>query len=112
VGEAIVRLCGLGRAWLSPGVGLAALTVLVAALVEVPGDVVVAVAGLVAATVAALAGLWVSRRTWRRDATARPGLDGVLTGGLVLLAALIPFAVNGRFGLLGVSINNDTRLHL
>ena len=62
-----------------------------------------------ALVVAAAAVLWWRPRRERSGGAAARGLPGRV---VVALAFSIPFAVSGRWGLLGVGFNNDLGLHL
>jgi hypothetical protein len=107
-GRAILSLAGRRSwSWLEPGVGLAAVLAVSGLLARAPGhgtSVTVGVAALL--IVAALV-------VWRLPYAAPGALRAALPVAIVLLLALaIPFAVSGRWGLLGVGFNNDLGLHL
>jgi hypothetical protein len=108
IGQAAVLLCGGRRwSWLAPAVGLALLCAVCWGTVRLPGDGVVSAVVVLALTIAALAYLW-----GRVD-----GLGEALRGGwpvalIALLAASLPFAVEGHFGILGTSFNPDMSQHL
>ncbi len=107
LGRAILAASGRESwSWLEPAVGFAALISVAGLLVRLPGGGVTATIGLLALGALGLAGLRIPYR-----------LDGALATGaavsLVLVAVLsIPFAISGRWGLLGVGFNNDLGLHL
>ncbi len=113
VGRAILVLAGSAdgpRAWLAPSVGLGALLSVGGFLARAPGHATTAALGIVALAVIAAALLW-RRDGWRgwSGESLREGLPVALIAALVLS---IPFAVSGRWGLLGVGFNNDLGLHL
>ncbi len=88
-----------------PALGLAALFVLLLVAVRLPGHGATAA---VVALVAAAAGAWFGRGAlrdlpWREVVPVAAGL---------LLLALVPFVVDGRFGPLGQSVNNDLAFHM
>lgn len=106
LGQGALRLFGWRTwSWLAPSVGLSLLMVVAVPAVHVPGrtatTAVVAVV-LVAASAVLLV----------REPALRPPLGGLVAAAPVALLALVPFAVAGRSGTLGVSINNDTAFHL
>jgi hypothetical protein len=108
IGQATVRLCGgRGWSWLSPAVGLALLCAICWGTVRMPGDGVVSALAVAALTIAAVAYLW-SRVEDRGDAL-RSGWPVALGA---LLAASLPFIVEGHFGILGTSFNPDMSQHL
>ncbi len=108
IGAAAMTLCGRREwSWLAPGVGLALLTAICWATVRLPGDGVLSALAALVATFASLAYL-------RGRAE---GLVGALRSGApvaiaALLAASLPFLVEGRFGILGTSFNPDMSQHL
>lgn len=108
IGQAALALCGARHwSWLAPGVGLAVLCAVCWATVRLPGGGVcsaVAVAALVIASVVCLRG-----RVGGGGEALRAGLP-VAVG--ALLAASLPFAVEGHFGILGTSFNPDMSQHL
>jgi hypothetical protein len=106
VGRAALVLCRIKEAaWLSPPVGLAVLMGLVTVAIRLPGHAVTA-AVLAALLTLAAAAVLVLRRV---PPLPREGLwIALLTGA----ALLVPFLANGRFGLPGVSFNNDLSVHL
>ena len=108
VGQAIFVACGR-RAWsaLSPAVGLAALIALAWGTVRLPGE---GVATIIAVGLAAACSLLVVRgRTEGGEEALRLALP---VAGLALLAASLPFLVEGRFGILGTGLNPDMSQHL
>jgi hypothetical protein len=107
-------VCGLGvaaltgqRGWwgAGPAAGLAVLLCVGALASRLPGRELLGplLLGLVilAAAVVALRG----RAAW-------PPWTALATGALAFAVAALPFYVSGRAGLLGVSVNNDTSIHL
>ena len=110
VGRAILALAGGGdsRAWLGPATGFGAVLTVTGFLARAPGHATSATLGVLVLVAAAALVLW---RQPRRGAGSllREGLPVAL---LVALILSIPFAVSGRWGLLGVGFNNDLGLHL
>jgi hypothetical protein len=108
LGQAAVGLCGVRHwSWLSPAVGLALLCAVCWGTVRLPGDGVVSALAVLVLVVAAVAYLW--RRL-------EGGVEAVREGWAVALAALVaaslPFLVEGHFGILGTSFNPDMSQHL
>lgn len=102
-------LAAVGRetwSWLEPAVGLAALFTVAGFFARVPGHAATAGIFILVLLLAALLGV---RREYRLVGALRSGLPVVF---LVLALLAIPFAVNARFGLIGVGFNNDLGLHL
>lgn len=124
VGRALLLIAGRGSwSWLEPAVGLAAVLTVAGVLARVPGHGTSATVGLVLLLLAAGAIVFLLRPTaggpkadaYRPDSAPRRW--EALRGGLpvaiaVALVLSIPFAVSGRWGLLGVGFNNDLGLHL
>jgi hypothetical protein len=108
IGQAAIGLCGVrGWSWLSPPVGLALLCAICWATVRMPGDG--AVSAVVVGALTLASAVFVHRRADR----AWPALRGGLAVGLVaLLAASLPFLVEGHFGILGTGFNPDMSQHL
>jgi hypothetical protein len=108
VGRAVFRACGRRRwSWLSPPVGLAAITAIAWATVRLPGEgtaAAIAIGVLVVVSVAYLVG----RVSGLRSAVA-VGLPALLAA---VLAASLPFIVERRFGILGTGLNPDMSQHL
>ena len=102
VGHAICTAAGgAQRWWAAPGVGLASLIIVAAAAIELPGRAVAAV-GLTAILILASAAF-----LWRRRQL--PGDRAQMIAGLIsLIGASVPFLANGRVGLQGVSLDDDT----
>src|SRR5215217_970611 len=105
LGHGLLKLCGAAWSWTAPAVGLAAAIVAAALAIRLPGAGVTAALLLAALVVGALA-----KRP--RLPPLIPVRGATLVGVIVLASALIPFVVNGRFGLLGISFNDDASRHL
>jgi len=108
IGQAAIGLCG-GRSWswLSPAVGLALLCAVCWGTVRLPGNGVVSAVLVPALTVASVTWLW--GRVEGVGEALRVGWPVALAA---LLAASLPFAVEGHFGILGTSFNPDMSQHL
>jgi hypothetical protein len=109
VGRAILALAGGGasRAWLAPAAGFGALLTVTGFLARAPGHATSATLGALA--IVGAAALFLRRRQQPAPALLREGLPLAV---LVVAILSIPFAVSGRWGLLGVGFNNDLGLHL
>jgi hypothetical protein len=109
VGRAILSLAGEdgSRVWLGPAAGFGAVLTVSGFLARAPGHATAATLGLIA--LVALAALLL----WRRPSRS-PGLlrEALPVAAIVVLLLSIPFAISGRWGLLGVGFNNDLGLHL
>ena len=105
-GQGVLLLAGLERqSWLGPAIGLAALEVVSAIAIKLPGrgtTAAVIVLILLLATI-----VWLVRE--RRFTVPLAALAVVI---LPILAYSIPFVANARVGLPGVSLDNDTASHL
>ena len=108
IGQAAIGLCGARRwSWLAPAVGLALLSAVCWGTVRLPGDGVVSAVVVLALTIAAVVYLR------GRVEGVRPALAAGWPVALIaLLAASLPFAVEGHFGILGTSFNPDMSQHL
>jgi hypothetical protein len=108
LGQAAVSLCGARRwSWLSPPVGLALVCAICWGTVRLPGHGVVSAAVVLVLVVAAVAYLW-----GRVDGGAEAAREGWPVALAALVAASLPFAVEGHFGILGTSFNPDMSQHL
>jgi hypothetical protein len=108
IGQAAVALCGARRwSWLSPAVGLALLAAVCWGTVRLPGQGIVP--ALIVLALAMAAALFLRGRV----EGGREALGAGLPVGLAALAvASLPFAVEGRFGILGTGFNPDMSQHL
>ncbi|HVQ57666.1 MAG TPA: hypothetical protein VMS60_02050 [Solirubrobacterales bacterium] len=108
IGQAAIGLCGWRRwSWLAPAVGLALVCAACWATVRLPGDGVASAVVVALAAVASVVYLW-GRLEGGGDAL-RAGWPVAL---VALLAASLPFVVEGHFGILGTSFNPDMSQHL
>jgi hypothetical protein len=108
LGQAALRLCGVrGWSWLSPPVGLALLCAVCWGTVRLPGDGVVSAVLVLVLVVAAVGYLW-----GRLEGGAEALREGWPVALAALVAASLPFAVEGHFGILGTSFNPDMSQHL
>ncbi|HTT95544.1 MAG TPA: hypothetical protein VMF55_12795 [Solirubrobacterales bacterium] len=108
VGRATFSLAGRREwCWLEPAVGFAAILTVSGILSRAPGHGTSATLGIVGLIVVAAVIAW-------RSGYAAPGAlrVGVATALVVAIVLSFPFAVTGRWGLLGVGFNNDLGLHL
>ena len=133
VGRAVLLLAGRSEwSWLEPAVGFGAVLTATGLFARAPGHGTSATLALIALIVIAAVVVW---RGMPRSRKASAGAEAVPAGhspsagdrlgsrprawreglpvALVVLVVLsIPFAVSGRWGLLGVGFNNDLGLHL
>ena len=108
VGRALLSLAGRRTwSWLEPGVGLAAVLTVTGVLARAPGHGTSVTLGLLLLLAVAAALVW--WLPYEAPGALRTGLPVAL---VVLVVLSIPFAVSGRWGLLGVGFNNDLGLHL
>src|ERR1700710_1204467 len=108
VGRATFSLAGRREwCWLERAVGFAAILTVSGILARAPGHGTSATIGIVVLIVLAAA------VAWRREYAAPGALwVGLATAVVVAVVLSFPFAVTGRWGLLGVGFNNDLGLHL
>jgi hypothetical protein len=108
IGQAAVLLCGARRwSWLSPAVGLALLCAVCWGTVRLPGHGAVSAVVVLVLTVASA--LYLRGRVEGMGEALAAGWPVAL---VALLAASLPFAVEGHFGVLGTSFNPDMSQHL
>jgi hypothetical protein len=107
IGQGVAVLAGAREwVWWAPGAGLCVMVSVAGLLIHAPGDAATVAATLAVLTVAAL-GFRVVRTAL---VAALP--DAVPAALITLAAVLLPFAVSGRTGILGVGQNNDMSAHL
>ncbi|MFN8114381.1 MAG: hypothetical protein U0R51_14425 [Solirubrobacterales bacterium] len=98
----------LAFSWLAPAYGLAVLLVVAGIAIRLPGHATTAAIVLALVTVAAAVWSW-PRSGGRREAA----VVGVPVVAITVLAASLPFAIAGFFGILGVGlVNDDMASHL
>jgi len=108
IGQAALGLCGVRRwSWPAPAVGLALLCAICWGTVRIGGDGILSAVAVAGLTVASIVYLW-GRPAGGAEAL-RAGWPVAL---LALVAASLPFAVEGHFGILGTSFNPDMSQHL
>jgi hypothetical protein len=108
LGQAAIGLCGHRRwSWLSPAVGLALLCAICWGTVRLPGDGAISAIVVLLVVIGSVAYLW---------GRLEGGVEALRAGWpialMALLAASLPFAVEGHFGILGTSFNPDMSQHL
>ena len=108
VGRAVLAVAGRRSwSWLEPGVGFGAILTVTGLLARGPGHGTSASIGVLALVL--VAAFVVYRERFEAAGALRAGLPVALAIAVVLA---IPFAISGRWGLLGVGFNNDLGLHL
>jgi hypothetical protein len=108
IGQAAIMLCGRRRwSWPAPAVGLALLCAICWGTVRMPGNGVVSAVVVLVLTAASIA--YLRGRVEGTGEALRVGWPVALGA---LLAASLPFAVEGHFGILGTSFNPDMSQHL
>ena len=108
VGRALLAFAGRDSwSWLEPAVGFGAILTVTGVLARAPGHGTTATVGLVLLVVAAAVA--VVRLPYAAGGALRRGLPVAI---VVIAVLSIPFAVSGRWGLLGEGFNNDLGLHL
>lgn len=107
VGRSLLAAIGRERwSWLEPSVGLAALFTVAGFFARGPGHATTAAVFVIALLAAAALA---TRRPYRYGDALRSGLP---VAAVVAALLAIPFAITGRYGLIGVGFNNDLGLHL
>src|SRR3954451_5398292 len=110
VGRALLSIAGRQAwSWLEPAVGFAAIIAVTGIGARVIGQGTTATLGALALVLAAALVLW---RNPQRTVAEGAWRQGVPVAIAIALVFAIPFAVTGRWGLIGVGFNNDLGLHL
>lgn len=108
IGQAAIALCGGRRwSWLAPAVGLALLCAICWATVRLPGHGTAS--AVVVLVLTAAAAIYLRGRVEDGGGALRVGLPVAV---VALLAASLPFAAEGHFGILGTGFNPDMSQHL
>jgi hypothetical protein len=107
-GQAAIALCGVRSwSWLSPAVGLGLLCAVCWGTVRLPGNGTISAIVVLALFAASVLYLW--KRLEDGGGALCAGWPVAL---LALAATVLPFAVEGHFGILGTSFNPDMSQHL
>jgi hypothetical protein len=125
VGRALLLLAGRSTwSWLEPAAGFAAVLTVTGVLARAPGHGTSATVGLVLLLVAAIAVVITMRPSAADEPESGGGArfsarrrwealrQGLPVAAVIAVVLSIPFAISGRWGLLGVGFNNDLGLHL
>ncbi len=125
VGRALLLLAGRRSwSWAEPAAGFGAVLSVTGLLARAPGHGTSATVGLVLLLIAAAAVVAAQRPSGARGSKGGSAPDsstrhfgealrrGLPVALVVAIVLSIPFAVSGRWGLLGVGFNNDLGLHL
>ncbi len=108
LGQTALTLCGIRRwSWIAPAVGLALLCAICWATVRMPGEGLIS--ALVVLALVAAAAVYLRGRVEGGGEALRIGAPVAIGA---LLAASLPFAVEGHFGILGTGFNPDMSQHL
>lgn len=108
IGGAAISLCGVRRwSWLAPAIGFALVCAICWGSVRLPGDGTIAAIAI--AVLAIGSAIYLHRRLGGGAEAARAAIP-VAIGALI--AASLPFVVEGHFGILGTGFNPDMSQHL
>jgi hypothetical protein len=108
IGQALICLCGGRRwSWPAPALGLAMVCAVCWATVRLPGEGVISAVLVLVLTVAAIAYL-----RGRSEGVRAAVSAGAPVAFVALMAASLPFVVEGHFGILGTGFNPDMSQHL
>ncbi|MGB7685157.1 MAG: hypothetical protein WBL45_05170 [Solirubrobacterales bacterium] len=108
IGQAAIGLSGVRRwSWLAPAVGLALVCAVCWGTVRLPGGGTTSAIVVLCLVIASVAYLW--GRVEGGEEALRVGLPVALAA---LVAASLPFLVEGHFGILGTGFNPDMSQHL